>query len=51
MYPNFNKEDVISKKLFKTNYAAPTPKKNYSMLLPDFKTNISNFFHVGFEYT
>jgi len=51
MYPNFSKKDLITMKLFKTYYAAPTPKKNYGTLLPDFKTNISNFYHVGFEHT
>lgn len=51
MYPNFKKSEILSKKIFRTNVAAPVPKINSLKLLPNFKTSIGNFFHVGFEHT
>jgi hypothetical protein len=51
MYPNFKKSEIISKKIFRTNVAAPVPTINSLNFLPNFKSSIGNFFHVGFEHT
>ena len=51
MYLNFKKSEILSKKIFRKNVAAPVPTNNSLKLLSNFKRSIGNFFHIGFEYT
>ena len=50
MFPNFNNEQVLNYKIFKVKTAAPVPYVNTYSFLPNFRSNIINFYHAGYEH-
>ena len=50
MFKKLEKEDIISTKLFRTNYAAPVPSVRSFSKINNIKTSIKNFYHTSYDH-
>jgi protoporphyrinogen oxidase len=49
MFKKIKKDDIISAKLFRTNYAAPVPIVKSFSEIENVKTSIKNFYHTSYD--
>jgi len=50
MFKHLKREDIVSAKLFKTNYAAPVPVVKSFSKINNIKTSLKNFYHTSYDH-